>query len=73
MRGAAKSCAATSLFVLPVATSSAMRPLGRRQPVAGSRTAADPRQLDDDAVAEAWEQGRMLTVDEAVAFALDPS
>jgi tetratricopeptide (TPR) repeat protein len=28
-------------------------------------------QLDDAAVAEAWEQGRALTVDEAVALALD--
>ncbi len=28
-------------------------------------------QLDEAAVAEAWEQGRALTVDEAVALALD--
>jgi hypothetical protein len=28
-------------------------------------------QLDEDAVAEAWEQGRTLTADEAVALALD--
>jgi predicted ATPase len=28
-------------------------------------------QLDDEAFAEAWEQGRMLTADEAVALALD--
>lgn len=33
--------------------------------------AAIRAQLDDDALAEAWEQGRMLTIDEAVAFALD--
>ena len=28
-------------------------------------------QLDDDAFAEAWEKGRPLTADEAVALALD--
>ena len=33
--------------------------------------AAIRAQLDDDALAEAWEHGRKLTIDEAVAFALD--
>ena len=33
--------------------------------------AAIRAQLDDDALAEAWERGRMLTIDEAVAFALE--
>lgn len=28
-------------------------------------------QLDDDALAEAWEEGQALTLDEAVALALD--
>ena len=28
-------------------------------------------QLDDQALAEAWEQGQALTIDEAVALALD--
>ena len=28
-------------------------------------------QLDDAAFAEAWEEGRALTIDEAVALALD--
>ena len=29
-------------------------------------------QLDETAFAEAWEQGKQLTLDEAVALALDP-
>jgi hypothetical protein len=33
--------------------------------------AAVHAQLDDTAFAEAWEQGRALTIDEAVALALD--
>jgi hypothetical protein len=34
--------------------------------------AAIRAQLDDAAIAEAWEQGRKLTVGEAVTLALDP-